>query len=132
MPTVTEREVVKVKGKRYVMVPVAEFRELERRAERAVDDPLPPRPSPDAAGNYPAADYIQVSIARDILRERKALELSQQALAELAGVRQETLSRLESGKHSPTVRTVEKIDRALKQFAARQSSKTAQSRRKGN
>jgi transcriptional regulator with XRE-family HTH domain len=38
-------------------------------------------------------------------------------LAELAGLRQETLSRLESGKHSPTVRTVEKIDQALKRYA---------------
>jgi transcriptional regulator with XRE-family HTH domain len=38
-------------------------------------------------------------------------------LAELAGLRQETLSRIESGKHSPTVRTVEKIDRALQQVA---------------
>jgi transcriptional regulator with XRE-family HTH domain len=43
--------------------------------------------------------------------------LSQERLAELAGLRQETLSRLESGKHSPTVRTVEKIDVALKQYA---------------
>ena len=43
--------------------------------------------------------------------------MSQVQLAELAGLRQETLSRIESGKHSPTVRTVEKIDRALKRYA---------------
>jgi transcriptional regulator with XRE-family HTH domain len=52
-----------------------------------------------------------------------ALGLTQQALAKLAGVRQETLSRLESGKHSPTVRTVEKIDRALKRFAGKGKSR---------
>jgi len=56
----------------------------------------------------------RASIARDIVLERRALGLTQEALAKLAGVRQETLYRLESGKHSPTVRTVEKIDRALK------------------
>jgi transcriptional regulator with XRE-family HTH domain len=54
-----------------------------------------------------------VSLARKIIEDRKAAGLSQQKLARLAGVRQETISRLESGKHSPTVRTVEKIDRAL-------------------
>ena len=62
-------------------------------------------------------EYIQASIARDIIKERRALGMSQVQLAELAGLRQETLSRIESGKHSPTVRTVEKIDRALKRYA---------------
>ena len=78
---------------------------------------MPPLPPADAKGNRPALEYIQVSIARDILKERRSLGLSQLQLADLAGLRQETLSRLESGKHSPTVRTVEKIDRALKRYA---------------
>jgi transcriptional regulator with XRE-family HTH domain len=39
--------------------------------------------------------------------------LSQAEVAKRAGIRQETVSRLESGKHAPTVRTVEKIDRVL-------------------
>jgi len=54
-----------------------------------------------------------VSIARSLAQDRQAAGLSQQELARLAGVRQETISRIESGKHSPTVRTVEKIDRIL-------------------
>ena len=70
-----------------------------------------------ARGNRPALEYIRASIARDIIQERRALGLSQERLAELAGLRQETLSRLESGKHSPTVRTVEKIEAALKHYA---------------
>jgi ribosome-binding protein aMBF1 (putative translation factor) len=103
------------------MVPVHEFRRLERLAAqgKARDNKLPPIPEPDSHGNSPASDYIRASIARHIVLERRALGLTQQSLAKLAGVRQETLSRLESGKHSPTVRTVEKIDRALK-MAARQ------------
>lgn len=84
--------------------------------------------SSDRERNVSALDFIRVSIAQDILRERKALGLTQERLADLAGVRQETLSRMESGKHSPAVRTVEKIDRALKRAAAewrRQSGRKA-------
>jgi transcriptional regulator with XRE-family HTH domain len=44
---------------------------------------------------------------------RKAAGLTQQELATRAGIRQETLSRIESGKHTPTLRTLKKIDRAL-------------------
>jgi ribosome-binding protein aMBF1 (putative translation factor) len=110
------RETVMVRGKRCVMIEEAELRRLERQARRA-EPSLPPLPAADAKGNRPALDYIQFSIARDVIKQRKALGLSQAQLAELAGLRQETLSRLESGKHSPTVRTVEKIDRALKRHA---------------
>ena len=60
-------------------------------------------------------------ITEQIIEDRKASGLSQQKLARLAGVRQETISRLESGKHSPTVRTVEKIDRVLQ--AAKKKTK---------
>jgi DNA-binding XRE family transcriptional regulator len=72
--------------------------EVQRQIDR-----LPPLPATDAKGNRPALEYIQVSIARDIIKERRFLGLSQLQLAQLAGLRQETLSRLESGKHSPTV-----------------------------
>ncbi len=78
---------------------------------------MPPLPKPDANGRFPALAYIQVSIARDIVRERTALGLTQQQLAKLAGIRDETLCRMESGKHSPTVRTVEKIEKALQNAA---------------
>ena len=68
----------------------------------------------------PALEFVRATIARDIIRGRKALGFTQEQLAKLAGVRQETLSRLETGRHSPNVRTVEKIDNALKRAAARQ------------
>jgi DNA-binding XRE family transcriptional regulator len=44
---------------------------------------------------------------------RKSAGLTQQQLAKRAGIPQETLSRIESGKHSPTLKTLKKIDRAL-------------------
>jgi transcriptional regulator with XRE-family HTH domain len=71
----------------------------------------------DALGNRPALDFARVSIAHSIIDRRRALGLSQLDLARLCGMRQETISRLESGKHSPTVRTVDKIDRALSSAA---------------
>ena len=109
------RETVMVRGKRCVAIEETELRRLERIARRA-ESPLPPLPPANVKGNRPALEYLQVSIARDIIKERQSLGLSQVQLAELAGVRQETLSRIESGKHSPTVRTVEKIDQALKRY----------------
>jgi ribosome-binding protein aMBF1 (putative translation factor) len=108
---------LKIEGKRCVAIEENEFRRLERLAKKVENPSLPPFPPANAKGNVPAFEYMQVSIARDIIKERRALGLSQLQLAELAGLRQETLSRLESGKHSPTVRTVDKIDRALKQYA---------------
>ena len=74
---------------------------------------LPMMPPVDEDGYYPAAATLQVIIARQICERRHKAGLSQAELAKQAGVRQETLSRLERGKHAPTVRTVEKIDRAL-------------------
>lgn len=111
---------VEIEGKRYVLVEESEFRRLERRrrSEPSGEGP-PPLPEPDEQGYVPALDFARVSLARGIVRERKALRLTQQQLAELSGVRQETICRLEKGLHSPTVRTVDKIDRALKRAAAR-------------
>ncbi|MGA2622081.1 MAG: helix-turn-helix transcriptional regulator [Thermoguttaceae bacterium] len=112
------REALMINGKRCVAIEETELRRLERLAGRQ-----PPLPPADAKGNRPALEYIQVSIARDIIKERRSLGLTQVQLAELAGLRQETLSRLESGKHSPTVRTVEKIDQALKHYAKSRSKR---------
>jgi DNA-binding XRE family transcriptional regulator len=74
---------------------------------------LPVLPPADEDGHYPAAETIQVIIAQQIIERRHQAGLSQADLAKRAGVRQETISRLESGKHAPNVRTVAKIDRAL-------------------
>jgi len=74
-------------------------------------------------GNRPAVAFARGSIARSIVTERKQLGLTQEALAKRAGIRQETLSRLESGKHSPTIRTVQKIERALQRAAAKRFRK---------
>ena len=76
----------------------------------------------DAEGNRPAVAFARASIARSIVQERRKLGLSQSDLAKLTRLRQETISRLEAGKNSPTVRTVEKIERALMQVAKRKGN----------
>ncbi|HEV7223749.1 MAG TPA: helix-turn-helix transcriptional regulator [Pirellulales bacterium] len=119
------RQTVERNGKQFVLVEAGELRRLERLASSAAaaESELPPVPPADEEGNRPAVEYARASIARSIIQERRQLGLSQQELARLAGVRQETISRVESAKHSPTVRTVERIDRALKRFASQADRK---------
>ncbi len=64
-------------------------------------------------GGFPRLEYARVSLARDLIRDRKGAGLSQQRLADLAGIRQETLSRIETGKHTANSKTVDKIMRVI-------------------
>ena len=108
---------IKVAGQRFVLLPEGEYERLCSRASESVpvnDDDLPPLPKPDKNGNFPAVEYARVSLARDIIRDRRAAGLTQHDLAKLAGTRQETISRIESGRYAPSVKLVDKIDRDLK------------------
>lgn len=111
-----------IEGQRYVLLRESEYETLCREARRFADvseDDLPPLPRPDRHARVPAVEYSRVSLARDLIRQRKAVGLSQQQLARLAGVRQETISRIESGKHSVTVRTYDKLFDALERTSKR-------------
>jgi DNA-binding XRE family transcriptional regulator len=99
-------------GKPYVVLPRDEYDKLTTLAKAA---DLPPLPQADAAGNYPAVEYARASLARKIIRDRVAAGLTQRALAKRAGISFEHLCRIESGRHIPSVPTIDKIDRALKQ-----------------
>ncbi len=102
---------IELDGKTYVVLERAEYDRLATLAKAAE---LPHYSPADAKGNYPAKEYLRMSIARDIIKERVAAGLSQSELAKLAGVRVETLCHIETGKHTPSVPTIEKIDRVLK------------------
>lgn len=127
------RPIVKRNGKRFALVEVNELRRLERLAAKAESEEseLTPLPPADAEGNRPAVAFARASLARSIKAERLAAGLTQQELARLAGVRQETISRLESGKHSPTVRMVEKIDDALQAKIKKGRQRTSARTRRG-
>lgn len=71
-------------------------------------------PDPLANGNYPAAQTIRAVYARKLIQERESAGLSQSELARRAGVRAETINRLEKGKHSPDAATLTKITKALR------------------
>jgi predicted transcriptional regulator len=68
------------------------------------DFPLVVAPNADAAG-------------------RVAAGWTQRELARRAGIRFEHLSRIESGKHVPSVPTIDKIDRALRRAKKRSGKK---------
>lgn len=105
---------IDVDGARLVVMREDHYESLCRAAGRAADgDGLPPFPKPDKDGNMPAVEFARVSIARDLIRARREAGLSQQALADLAGLRQETLSRIETAKHSASPATIAKIERAI-------------------
>ena len=107
---------VEVEGKRFVFLPEVEYERLCRGAGEAAildDEKMPELPKPDKHGRFPALQYARISLARDLIRDRKGVGLSQQQLADMAGVRQETLSRIETGKHTASQRTVDKIMRAV-------------------
>jgi DNA-binding XRE family transcriptional regulator len=103
----TAIQTLTIEGQRFVVIPENQFRQL------AGENWEPPLPATDAEGNYPAVESARIVLARQMIRRRRAAGLTQNELAKRAGVRVETLSRLENGKHSPNVATVDKIVRAL-------------------
>lgn len=96
-------------GKKFALVPIEAYRRYL--AETRTN--LPDYPPLDAHGTRNALESIRVLIARRLIQDRTSAGLTQQQLAELAGVRQETISRIESGKHTATMRIVNKLDKAI-------------------
>src|SRR5829696_4807907 len=95
-------------GKTYVLVEAGEF-------ERLVGTRLglPSMPQADNAGNVDAVQYARASIAREIITRREAAGLTQTDLARAAGVRVETVNRIENAMHTADVATISKLDAAL-------------------
>jgi DNA-binding XRE family transcriptional regulator len=106
---------VELSGKTYVIVERGEYERLRTLAKAAV---LPPLPKPDAEGNVPAVPFARAALARGIIRDRAAAGLSQAELAARSGLRTETVCRVERGRHTPSVVTIQSIDRALKKALA--------------
>jgi len=98
---------IKLKGETYVVLPRDEYDRLSCLAN------LPPLPEADGDGNYPAVEYARASLARKLILRRQALGWSQRELARRSGVRFETICRIEKGRNTPNVATVNRIDAAL-------------------
>lgn len=52
---------------------------------------------------------IEVELMRAVIKTREEKGLSQKELAEMCGMKQPTLAKLEKGKHSPQVNSLLKI-----------------------
>ena len=102
-------QTVTLAGRRFVIMPEDEYLRLTGE---------PSLPAPDDQGRVPAGETARVVLARKIIQRRRAASLTQQQLAERAGVRLATLDRIERGQRVPSPKTVEKIDRALAQAGA--------------
>jgi DNA-binding XRE family transcriptional regulator len=103
-----------IRGKKFVLIPESEYRRLTKRPGPAI----PPMPALSSDGTYPAAEAMRAMMARKIIAARNAVGLSQAALARKAGIRVETLNRLEKGKHTPDLATMAKINKALDEAGA--------------
>ncbi|MEM8739767.1 MAG: helix-turn-helix transcriptional regulator [Planctomycetota bacterium] len=104
-----------IDGRGYTAVPTETF---DRLMERLGDVKLPELPEVNERGNRPARQTMRVLMARKIIRRRVAAGLTQEQLAEVAGVTVRTISRLEAAEHKPQSATIDKIDAALVEAGA--------------
>ena len=117
-------------GKPYVVLPRDEYDRLTTLGQGCGSTAAPSCRT--LMETIPAVDYARASLARKIIRDRVAVGLSQRQLALRAGVRVETLCRIETGKHTPSMPTIEKLDRVLRR-ATRDAPgrRTSQARQAG-
>jgi DNA-binding XRE family transcriptional regulator len=95
---------VELDGVRYVILREAAFELLCQRAHIPCDGP-----AIDEDVSSPGLDLDRSSLAQKLVRRRRAAGLSQAELARRAGVRPETLNRIERGRTTPDFATVRKL-----------------------
>lgn len=108
----TRVETITIKGERFVLLPESEY-------SRLLDEPpMPKLPPADSQGHYPALETMRAIMAREIIKRRWRCGLTQADLARRAGIRPETLNRIERGVRAPSVATGDRIDAALQKAEA--------------
>jgi len=96
---------VRLDGKWYVIIEETEFRALTQ--------------SVNSKSKNDVLDAMNISdqrLADRLLQRRQDAELSQKDLAELAGVRVETLNRIEKGRTTPDFTTIRKLVNAMNEY----------------
>ena len=104
-------KILELGGKRWAIMPEKAYKRLSERAGEKGD--WPGLPKPDSQGNYPAVEYARASLARKIIKARRQAGLTQAELSRRAGIRPETLNRIEKAKTTPDTATIAKIENAL-------------------
>jgi DNA-binding XRE family transcriptional regulator len=106
-------------GARYVVLKESVFEML---CQKAGVDAAPAAPTAERLA--PALDLDRASLAEKLVQRRQAAGLSQAELARRAGIRAETLNRIERGHTDPDFSTVRKLvvamDAAEREHAASQ------------
>ncbi len=105
-------QVLEIRGERFYLLDKAEYDRLAR-GGAASNEPMPGMPEALPSGNLPAIEAMRASLARRVIQARQQARSTQAELARRAGVRVETLNRLERGLHMPSERTFAKIDLAI-------------------
>lgn len=99
---------VELDGVRYVILRESVFEWLCRAAEVDQEDEGPASNSPTEGGGLD-----RITLAEKLARRRRVCGLSQAELARRAGVRAETLNRIERGHTTPDFATVRKLVAAM-------------------
>lgn len=81
-----------------------------------------PLPTELSDGNYPAIEAGRTALARKLVKRRWAAGLTQAEVARRAGIRKETLCRIEKAKVTADTATVIKIVRVLEAAERNQTS----------
>jgi DNA-binding XRE family transcriptional regulator len=99
-------------GKRYVVIEEQEYLRLKG-CPTLGRGKMVRMPNGQMVETFDALKVANLSIARRIRTYRKKAGMGQLELATAAGVRPETVSRIERGEGNPTVGTIEKLIRAM-------------------
>jgi DNA-binding XRE family transcriptional regulator len=110
--------------KRFVVLPELEYDRMRQRLSVIGDVDLPELPAKLPSGNYPAIEALRAGLARKLIKRRWAVGLSQAEVARRAGVRAETINRIERAKVTADTATITKIDRVLEQVEREESRRS--------
>jgi DNA-binding XRE family transcriptional regulator len=113
-------DIITRNGRQFVLLPIEEYERLT-----ADEPPQSPPVEADSASN--AIGVGRAVVAQRLIADRLAAGLSQQRLAKLACVRQETIALIESEQQSATLRVIGKLDKAIHLATRRKQRRDAAS-----
>ncbi len=108
-------QVLEIEHSRYAVLPEARLRAICRRARLAA---APAQAPPDSVRGLADLDVDAERLAERLVRRRKRAGLTQAELARRAGVRVETLNRIERGRTTPDFATIRKLVIAMNEAEA--------------
>lgn len=119
MPSATsliQYQVLELGNERYAVLPEHQLKRLMKQAGIRA---LPPEPPP-ADLDLDASAWNAQAIAEHLVKRRERTGLAQAELARQAGIRVETLNRIERGKTNPDFSTIRKLVAAIRKAESKQ------------